>query len=253
VPLVGFHSWFEWLEIGRQAARTYSLDTNWVFLSRDLINLPRRWLFDFQSDPSRARELTADITGVFLLIAVLEITVRLLILRKDRATDCTGPTAAFVLLGSWFSCYHFMYYDVLLTALPMYLLLSGWGRYLHPRLLIAHDPRQETASVAAPQYYEPRWANLYPGSGGTKPALCLVLNSMTLSLIALFAVADLMVPGLGISVSVSAGGWNSELVPMPLELSTALKGTPWNLFCLLALWLWCGWLALREGAEADAV
>ena len=29
---------------------------------------------------------------------------------------------AFVLLGAWLSCYHFMYYDVLLAALPIFLL-----------------------------------------------------------------------------------------------------------------------------------
>src|SRR5207253_3101750 len=35
LPLVGLHSWFEWLWIGKQATFVYSVDENWVFLSRD--------------------------------------------------------------------------------------------------------------------------------------------------------------------------------------------------------------------------
>ena len=47
-----------------------------------------------------------------------------------RATD--GPAAAFVLLGAWMMCYHFMYYDVLLAALPVALLFMQPRRWLEP-------------------------------------------------------------------------------------------------------------------------
>jgi hypothetical protein len=243
LPIVGWFSWLEWFQIGRVASRNYGLDHNWVYLSRDLLNVPRRWLFDFEHDPSPTVERVADIIGWSLLLFVFEITVRFTLLRGKHGRADRGPMAAFLLLGSWLCCYHFMYYDVLLTALPVYLLLEA-GRFFRPRLLVYREAADAVSQLDVAGYYEPRWADSYPLGlqRPEQPAPVFVLSSMTLSLISIFAVTDWFFPGLGISVSVSAGGLSSTIVPMPLKFSTSVMGTPWNLFCLLALWLWTGWL-----------
>ena len=40
LPVVGVHSWLEWLQVGRIASELYNRDQNWIFLSRDLLGLP---------------------------------------------------------------------------------------------------------------------------------------------------------------------------------------------------------------------
>ncbi len=47
LPVVGLHSWFDWLTIGKEAADTYDKEKNWIFLSRDILSMPRRWLLNF--------------------------------------------------------------------------------------------------------------------------------------------------------------------------------------------------------------
>src|SRR6266849_3346469 len=50
LPFVGVHSWFDWLHVGSAAAETYEIDENWIWKSRDLYSIARRWLLDFQAD-----------------------------------------------------------------------------------------------------------------------------------------------------------------------------------------------------------
>ena len=57
-----------------------------------------------------------------LLVAALACTVVVTLSRRDRGRVVTGPGAAFMFLGAWLACYHFMFYDLLLTALPALLL-----------------------------------------------------------------------------------------------------------------------------------
>jgi hypothetical protein len=73
-----------------------------------------------------------------------------------------------------------------------------------------------------------------------------VLNSLTLSLLVLLVITEFLFPLLDISFSVSMPGLSGSSIPMPLKYSTGLHGTPWNTFTLIALWLWCGWLWLRQ-------
>src|SRR5262249_52792391 len=51
LPVIGWRPWLEWFQIGQQASRIYGRDENWIFLSRDLLSLPRRWLLDFENNP----------------------------------------------------------------------------------------------------------------------------------------------------------------------------------------------------------
>jgi hypothetical protein len=137
LPFVGWHSWLDWLQVGREANQTYDADQNWIECSRDLLSAARRWLLDFNS-PSETRDqnwLVPALVGWSLLLFVLEATIRTACLHWRRPAPIVGPGAAFVLLGAWLCCYHFMYYDVMLAALPVLLLFSEPRRYLEPILL----------------------------------------------------------------------------------------------------------------------
>ena len=61
--------------------------------------------------------------------------VPLRLLGAKPPAPVAGPAAAFLLLGAWLSCWHFMYYDVLLAALPVCLLFTDPRRYLDFRPL----------------------------------------------------------------------------------------------------------------------
>jgi hypothetical protein len=120
LPAVGVGSWLDWLKIGREASEGYEAFKNWIDLSRDLAGAARRWMLDFDLSYAGRRQtgLVPTVIGWGLLLAVAEMTVRLTLLRGRAARAVLGPGAGFLLLGAWLSCYHFMYYDVLLAALP---------------------------------------------------------------------------------------------------------------------------------------
>src|SRR5262249_33549648 len=63
LPFVGLHSWFDWLYVGKEAALLYNTDHNWVFLSRDLLSIPRRGLLDFQDGVAREPTRYSDPHG----------------------------------------------------------------------------------------------------------------------------------------------------------------------------------------------
>lgn len=127
LPFVGWQSWLHWLHVGREAMQTYNVDQNWVELSRDLLTVSRRWLIDFTLPPAKrdVHWLAPTLIGGATLLVVLEVTGRVTSSRAERPPPVDGPGAAFVLLGAWLTCFHFMYYDVLLAALPVLLLFTG--------------------------------------------------------------------------------------------------------------------------------
>jgi hypothetical protein len=179
LPFVGVQSWRDWLQVGREAAQLYNTDRNWIFLSRDLLSIPRRGLLTFET--GTGKELVrhadpngpscwwyllcgdADIPGWLvpllaswaLLAVVAETMVRLVVLRTDQARATTGPPAAFVLLGAWLCCFHFMYYDVLLAALPVLLLFTEPHRYLEPCYLTNVPLGRLATAAVAPRWYYP--------------------------------------------------------------------------------------------------
>jgi hypothetical protein len=117
--------------VGDLALVHYDRDEPWIILSRDLVSVPRRWLFQFEHEIATRPELPLPrALGLDLWLLVLAVTVFVSVLRYRRPPAVAGPPAAFVLLGAWLSCYHFMYYDVLLAALPVCLLFTDPRRYL---------------------------------------------------------------------------------------------------------------------------
>ena len=139
LPLVGTQSWLDWRQIGREGLDRYETSEAWVFLSRDLSGIPRRWLLDFDLDGGGPHAALATWLGHGLLLSVAGAAVLVALLRPRRMRAVEGAPAAFLLLSGWLSCLHFMYYDVLLTALPVCLLFTGprsWRRAAPPALLV---------------------------------------------------------------------------------------------------------------------
>jgi hypothetical protein len=201
LPFVGVDSWLDWLRVGREAAELYDTDHNWIFLSRDVLSIPRRWLLNFgdngprelvrHADPAGAScwwywlcgggdipgWLVPALAGWGMLVAFLEMTVRLAALRKEQARAVTGPPAAFLLLGAWLCCYHFMYYDVLLAALPVLLLFAEPGRYLEPRYL-TNVPLGRLGAAGA-------WSRWYHVDDGPTCRLAVALRVLLVILVLL--------------------------------------------------------------------
>ena len=197
LPFVGWQTWMDWLAVGRAASAHYATDETWIFLSRDLQGVPRRYLLDFTADGIAANpdRLLPNLLGIGSWLAVVGLTVLLALWRWRRPAGVDGPAVAFLMLGAWLGCFHFMYYDTLLAALPVCLLL------------------------AAPL----RWWLRNP-----VPTTLLVL------LIALPHAAD------GIDYLRTAGRPTYHL-------------PPFDTFCLVALWAWCGWHWLWVGTDDPSV
>ncbi len=129
-------------------------DRNWIELSRDLLSLPRRWL-DFDMPWQERRDAVwPHIVGWCLLLTALELTLRVAAVRREAIRAPHGAPAAFMLLGAWMSCFHFMYYDILLTAVPFLLLfLKPWevsGAADFCRYPVGGDARATSASNIGP-------------------------------------------------------------------------------------------------------
>jgi hypothetical protein len=230
LPVVGFPVWLDWLEVGRLGSAGYDRDQSWIFLSRDLLGIPRRWLLSFEDNQATNPDAPLPaILGRALWLGCASITVALGLLRRRAVRSATGPGPAFVLLGAWLSCYHFMYYDVLLAALPLCLLFTEPARYL--RLTFWPRPR-EPLSPALLAYYRPTLADLTPPpvpllASGRTPRW--VRNPLPPTLLALLI-------GLSYAGPILDPTWHFP---------------PWDTFCLLALWAWCAARVLRAETPGE--
>ncbi|HQR44319.1 MAG TPA: glycosyltransferase family 87 protein, partial [Gemmatales bacterium] len=148
----GLEPWKRWITVGQRASSIYELDRRWVWLSRDLAGLPRRAMWDPQSfvsewnylrhnevaGPDIARTYLvregqrmrsprwASMTGWLLLIGIAFVTL-LVLWWRDQPDDADPLNIALLLTGSLWCVLHFMYYDQLVFALPIFLLLPTLG------------------------------------------------------------------------------------------------------------------------------
>jgi hypothetical protein len=237
LPFVGVHSWFDWIHIGRAAAHTYDIDTNWIWKSRDLYSIARRWMLDFEADQDK-RIPYPDMT-LFLSLAPLVLVFIVLvtgaILRRAKITRATdGPAAAFVLLGAWLICYHFMYYDVLLAYLPVALLFTDPRRYLQPLFIGLWPLGRSKPSTELLDFYRliryfhrRNWLPFIHGYGRV-----LLANSLVMSLVAALILIQYVFPFLGFNV---------------------FHCTPWDTFVLIGLWSWCAYRVFADKESAAVV
>jgi hypothetical protein len=237
LPAVGVEGWRNWLQVGSEATLTYLVDQNWIELARDVLTIPQRWL-DFSIPlEKRLPNQVLILIGWVMLLAIFEITVRWSLARRDRVRETTGPGPAFLLLGAWLCSYHFMYYDVLLTVLPLTLLFVEPARFLEP-LLVAFIPltgvgvREKLAT-----YYDTQMDGTAPSP---VPSLSLghgtvwVCNRVEPTIYVLLVATLFVFPVIGLG----------------------MRRFSFDTTFLSALWAWCGWLlfwqARKEKVEQDA-
>lgn len=260
LPFVGVQSWLDWLAIGREASLLYDVSHKWINMSRDLLGIPRRWL-DFNLPESQRDRLWAAIAGWALIGFVLEFTVRLTQFRCREVQTSTGPGAAFLLMGGWLTCYHFMYYDVLLTFLPLMLLFTAGGSDYLRSQLPARQPLQWQA-------WFPRWW-VRLDTNPQRPSACatavlgllrlparvtygLMRNPVELLLLAALLVIENPARAVSLEWMELIHDW-VEWFWIPVtrtDHSFGDFGTPWNTYVLILLWLWCAWAWTRETARA---
>jgi len=266
LPFVGIQPWFDWLQVGGEATALYKVDYNWVHLSRDILGIPRRYLLDFNLPNSERDNVAANLVGWAMFGACLGATLLLPLVRRREAQAPTGTMAGFLLLGAWLSCFHFMYYDVLLTALALFVLLAEPQRFLEP-ILFAVTPVREPPPSELSAYYAPRPANQEPPPvPAVQPAHrhVWVLNRLAPNVLLLLLFVEHGFPHIGLQGTVAWrwGSWPlktttivegegsqvlvyqrvAELASMRVTTSLYDGGEPWDTYCIIALWLWCGLL-----------
>ncbi len=180
-------------------------------------------------------QLLPTVLGWTLWAAVLLTTLLVIARRGKRMKALTGPAAAFVLLGAYFSCYHFMYYDVLLAGLPVLLLFTEPRCYLRAEFWpwARGDVRPRPEMLP---YYQPGledWAPppmpLLPG-GRRARWVCASMPPLLLVLI-------LALPAV-------------TAIPVVESLcDPAHHFPPGESLGLLLLWAWCGYRVLIDTEE----
>jgi hypothetical protein len=223
LPFVGVHGWLDWLAMGPEVTTTYNTDENWIQCSRDLLGMPRRWLLNFPED-QRGSWLLPALIGWGLWTASLEITLRIAFLRWRRPATVDGPSAAFLMLGAWLGCFHFMHYDVFLAALPIMLLFTDPRSYLEPVFVAILPLRTKLMNAGLLRHYQPRLATEVPSPMHvqTGPGTIWVLNRMAPTLLVAFMWSHTSVPRFGDSY------------------------VAWDTICVMTFWAWCGWMSLKE-------
>jgi hypothetical protein len=249
VPFVGLQSWLDWLRVGDAGASLYKVDENWVFLSRDLLGIPRRWLLNF-GEPMETRDrLAAGIIGWSLWSVVVLTTAAVALSRREAVIQPVGYGAGFIALGAYASCFHFIYYDSLVCMFPLTLLLSDTRRFISPVLLVVSAGPSRWAGYFGPRPIGilPTPANMTAGA-----AAVAVLNSFVLTAFALLLVIEQSFSTLNIEAKVHVGMISPESTfPNPLRISTGQAGTPWDTFVLLGLWAYCGARLLMRIGETQ--
>lgn len=252
LPFVGLKTWFDWLEVGREAAALYKVNDNWIHLSRDLHGIPRRILHDFTKPESERETPLANALGWTLWGIVFGGTTLVYLARGDRAR-ATGLSAGFLFLGAYLTCYRFMYYDVLLAAAALAVLaadrrwLLGAGAF-ELALAAPGAPPPASRELLAPAARKPFGARMLGH-----------VNSFPLTVLLLLYVLENGISGMSLEATVGFGYYASPAaepggaaVTPRLKADTSVK-YPLDAFLLLALWVWFAVRVLRgdEKREED--
>src|SRR5438270_720285 len=95
LPVVGLQTWLNWFRIGRMASAIYKVDQNWIFLSRDLLGIPRRWMLDFNEGYWERNRRAAAVVGWAMLVSVFAVTVAVVWFRRKKVTSPDSTGSAF--------------------------------------------------------------------------------------------------------------------------------------------------------------
>lgn len=243
LPVVGVQTWFDWLQVGREAAALYNVNENWVHLSRDLQGIPRRFLLDF-SKPEADRETPlAPLAAWGLWSAVLGITVNVFVLRAKRTP--TGLGAAFLFLGAFLTCYRFMYYDLLLALVGVAVLFAEPRRLFRTRVFDISEAPVEPLNPQVRPLQRPNSAAVCTG----------YLNSFPLTVMLVLFLLDNWLYPWAVEATIDVGGLAHASRPgkVPRLVTGFTMSYPWDTALVLLLWMWCGVRLLAERREGRAV
>lgn len=250
LPFVGLQTWFDWLAVGKEASALYNVNHNWIMLSRDLHGIPRRILHDFSiPEPNRDTPL-ANALAWSLWGTVLLLTIGIYLRYGDRKRS-TGVGVAFLFFGAFLTCYRFMYYDALLSAIGFAVLLSEPMRYLRTRTFgLSLTPQSPT--IGGSRKLNPP----SPASNQLGSRLIGYINSFPLSILVILLFVENSVGGMELQATLAFGYYArvttgqdgaTGLVTPQLVADTGSK-YPMETYLILAIWIWCG-IQLILGAE----
>ncbi len=214
IPFVGVQAWFDWLYIGSLATETYQTDRNWIFLSRDLFGIPRRMFLDFEEGTARENRSIAGYAGWALWGSVTATTI-LLAIRYRRGQSLEGPYPALILFGAFLGTYRFMYYDALVAALGVVVLLS----YPRPFFRKSWWPFASWASIFV--------ASLLLIENATAPLNVEVTASIS-----------------GLKRTITAADGSTKKTAPKFYIASG-DYYPWDTVAVICLWSWCGIALLR--------
>lgn len=211
LPVVGWQAWWDWFYVGRQASALYDVDANWVRLSRDLFGLPRRVLLDWSLPRDQRETPLAFAVSWAMWLMVLEIALRWHTLRGRYDRSPTGMTTVFLFLTAYLCCYHYMFYDVLLAIVPLFVLLAEPGRCWRP-IIVGDLPPVAQTSTTHDRCGWLRWPTPTAlGPTSANGSTVLLLNSAILTLVALLLGIDLVLVGLDVRIAVGFGYFSETI------------------------------------------
>jgi arabinofuranan 3-O-arabinosyltransferase len=252
LPFVGVQTWFDWLAVGKEAAQIYNVNQNWISLSRDLQSVPRRILHDFNV-AERDRDTVLAQTLAWSLWATVFVSTVVIYLRYADYRRATGTGAAFLLFGAWLTCYRFMYYDALVSALGCAALFAEPARFLRTRQFVLSPP-------ADPHFAFGRELTTPPPPPLTLGARVTgYVSSLPVTILALLLIVENSLNGMALEGTVGFGyygrvttgpdGGTGRTTPrLVVDTST---NYPWETFLILAMWIWCG-RQLVKGEERQS-
>jgi arabinofuranan 3-O-arabinosyltransferase len=175
--------------------------------------------------------------------------------RRREARAGTGTAAGFLLLGAWLCCFHFMYYDMLLTALPLFVLLAEPRKYLAPIFVALLPITRDSSPSELAGYYRP-WPPfaLPPALPWLQPAYrnIWVVNRMVPNVLLLLIVLEQTEPHVGMSVTFTGYWWSfAGEATLRMHDQNRFVLQPWDTYLIIFLWLWCGISWLRQRDEAS--
>ncbi|OWK40613.1 hypothetical protein FRUB_05532 [Fimbriiglobus ruber] len=249
LPFVGLQTWFEWLDVGKEASETYRVNENWIKLSRDLGGLIRRAAVDFSVPEANRGDKKIDAAAWGMWAVVFATTVGVYLWRgRQRAP--VGFAAGFLFLGAYLCCYRFMYYDIILALLPMAVLFADPRRFSRATVF---EPRQ--VEIAADSKPRP-----VPVPVPSDQRCVGYINSALLTVLVALLLVENMLPSFPLEGSIGFGylaretratnGTTTVYVPK-LTIETSVYYA-WETMLLLVLWAWCGWRLLLNGDCEDA-
>jgi hypothetical protein len=254
LPIVGVESWFDWLKVGDEASELYKVNRNWIHLSRDLQGIPRRMLHDFELPESKRETVLASRLAWATWGTVFALTTFIYLVFGGRKKP-TGMSACFLYLGAFLTCYHFMYYDMLLSLLGFVLLLPD-PRQLLVSSVFGFSPGTRCHALNPDRSLD----SPPPDSGRFRSRYLGYVNSLSLTLLAFMLIHENVFTGMDLQATMGFGYYarptsapNGETgLHVPKIVADTTADYPAGTFIILTLWAWCG-VRLLLGAGHEEV